>query len=51
MFDSIKESLDKVYTRLAEDRRMLQKEGLLAQENFLVIKHACCLRLFEINLK
>ena len=38
IFDSNKEALNKVFSRLKEDRHMLQKDGLLAQENFLVLK-------------
>lgn len=35
IFDSSKDALNKVFSHLQEDRRMLQKDGLLAQENFL----------------
>lgn len=35
MFDTNKDSLNKVCLRLKEDRHMLQKDGLLLQENFL----------------
>lgn len=44
IFDSSKDALNKVFSRLKEDRHMLQKDGLLAQENFLVhsfLLHAC----------
>ncbi|KAL8571994.1 hypothetical protein ACOMHN_057677 [Nucella lapillus] len=35
MFDSNKDALNKVFSRLQEDRHMLHKEGLLEQEQFL----------------
>ncbi|XP_076442203.1 3-hydroxybutyryl-CoA dehydrogenase-like [Babylonia areolata] len=35
IYDQNKDALNKVFSRLQEDRSMLQKDGLLAQENFL----------------
>lgn len=36
MFDSNKDALNKVFSRLQEDRKLLKKEGLMAHDNFLV---------------
>ncbi|PVD25961.1 hypothetical protein C0Q70_13627 [Pomacea canaliculata] len=45
MFDSNKDALNKVFSRLQEDRKLLKKEGLMAHDNFL--GQVLCMSLLE----